>query len=50
MKSSLLYEMSVGLGKVATAAAALVRLVFFPGNWAAIFLLAAAMTVFYGIF
>ena len=50
MKSSLLYEMSVGLGKVATAAAALVLLVFFPGNWAAIFLLAAAMTVFYGIF
>jgi MFS family permease len=50
MKSSLLYEMSLVVGKVATAAVALVILFFFPNNWAAIFILAAALTLFYGIF
>jgi MFS family permease len=50
MKSSLLYEMSLVVGKVMTAAAALVILFVFPDNWAAIFLLAAAITLFYGIF
>jgi hypothetical protein len=50
MKSSLLYEMSLVVGKVMTAAAALVILYFFPSNWTAIFILAAALTLFYGIF
>lgn len=50
MKSSLLYEMCLVAGKVMTAAAALVILFFFPDNWAAIFIFAAALTLFYGIF
>lgn len=50
MKSSLLYEMSIVVGKIITAAAALVLLYFFPDNWAVIFVLAAALTFFYGIF
>jgi len=50
MKSSLLYEMSLTAGKVATAALALAILLLFPGNWAAVFILAASLTLFYGIF
>jgi len=50
MKSSLLYEMSIVIGKIVTACIALALLVFFPGNWAALFVLAAALTFFYGIF
>jgi len=50
MKSSLLYEMSLVVGKVMTAGAALVILFVFPNNWAAIFILAAALTLLYGIF
>jgi MFS family permease len=50
MKSSLLYEMSIVVGKIITAAAALALLVFFPNNWTAIFLLAATLTFLYGIF
>jgi len=50
MKSSLLYEMSLVVGKILTACVALIILFFFPDNWAAIFILAAALTLFYGIF
>jgi hypothetical protein len=50
MKSSLLYEMSIVIGKVITALAALILLAFFPNNWAVIFVLAAALTFFYGLF
>jgi MFS family permease len=50
MKSSLLYEMSIVIGKVITAVAALILLAFFPDNWPAIFILAAALTFFYGLF
>jgi len=50
MKSSLLYEMSITVGKIMTAAMTLIALYFFPNNWAAIFILAAALTLFYGIF
>jgi MFS family permease len=50
MKSSLLYEMSIVIGKVITALAALVLLMFFPDNWTVVFILAACLTFFYGIF
>ncbi len=50
MKSSLLYEMSIVVGKIVTAAAALVLLAFFPDNWTVVFVLAAALTFFYGLF
>jgi len=50
MKSSLLYEMSIVIGKIVTAAMALFLLAFFPDSWTAIFVLAAALTFFYGIF
>lgn len=50
MKSSLLYEMGIVLGKVVTGIACLILLYFFPDNWTAIFVLAAGLTFFYGIF
>jgi MFS family permease len=50
VKSSLLYEMGIVIGKIITALAALVLLALFPGNWAAIFILGAALTFFYGLF
>jgi len=50
MKSSLLYEMSLMVGKIMTAGATLVILYFFPENWMAIFILAAGLTLFYGFF
>lgn len=50
MKSSLLYEMSIVIGKIITAAAALILLAFFPDNWAVVFVLGAALTFFYGLF
>lgn len=49
IKSSLLYEMSIVIGKIITALAALAVLALFPGNWAAVFLLAAALTFFYAL-
>ncbi len=50
MKSSLLYEMGVVIGKVLTATGALLILYFFPNNWTAIFIFAAVLTFFYGLF
>ena len=50
MKSSLLYEMGITIGKIATAGATLITLYLFPNSWAAIFILAAALTLFYGVF
>jgi MFS family permease len=50
MKSSLLYEMSIVIGKIITAAMAFFLLLFFPDSWVAIFVLAAVLTFFYGIF
>lgn len=50
MKSSLLYEMSIVVGKILTGAVTLAILFYSPDNWTAVFLLAAALTLFYGIF
>jgi MFS family permease len=50
MKSSLLYEMSIVVGKILTAAIALLVLYFYPENWTAMFVLAAVLTLFYGFF
>jgi MFS family permease len=49
-KSSLLYEMSITLGKIFTAGLAVLLLTLFPGNLTAIFILAAGVTFFYAIY
>ena len=49
-KSSLIYEMSITVGKILTAAAAVLLLTFFPGNLIPIFILAAGVTFFYAIY
>jgi MFS family permease len=49
-KSSLIYEMSITVGKILTAAIAVLLLTLFPGNLTPIFILAAGVTFFYAIY
>ncbi len=49
-KSSLLYEMSITVGKIVTGAAAVLILTLVPGNLIPIFILAAVVTFFYAVY
>ncbi len=49
-KSSLIYEMSITVGKILTASVAVLLLTLFPGNLTPIFILAAGVTFFYAIY
>jgi predicted MFS family arabinose efflux permease len=49
MNSIIFLQTALVLGKIVVSIAALVILYFFPGNWMAIFLLGAAMTLLYAL-